>query len=474
MIESSTLWIIHREQRLRGALARIAGAGEDTILGAPGDDLFDSASPARVVLLAPSGDFERELEFVHRFGPRMPRCTWILLPEPGDLEETRRLFDSVPASFLRFPPEPDQLRHTIHAATHRRTADSLSRRRERDRLVERFSRWFADIDLPDLFRALDPSLSHLPLLIRGERGTGSGLIARYIHAFGSSDDSPLRQIPCRGIETAEELLSFIDHVPAAEKEFRRTLWFEDVHLLPTALQCVVRDWVEYGLPDGTLRASNVRWIASADDEPLFDRAWAAIEGRSTYHLDADLAEAFSGLFLRLPPLRERPNAIEPFIADTALAWANAKGERMRSFREDAIEELCQYPWPGNMEELENVVERSLALSSANPLEPHHLRFHGHSPWSSPSQRGRPERPTPHRERTAGHRIGPPAHPLTDFEETTGAFGEESEPTELAVLSDDGPDAFEIPTLQPEPLPLLEPEPEPEIPSGPTPAEGIDD
>ena len=71
---SSTLWIVHRDPRQRGALARLSGAGENTILGSPSDEIFESASPADVVLLAPTGDFESELEFVHRTSHRMPGC----------------------------------------------------------------------------------------------------------------------------------------------------------------------------------------------------------------------------------------------------------------------------------------------------------------------------------------------------------------------------------------------------------------
>ena len=76
-----TLWIVHRDPRRRAAIARLAEAAEDAVLGAPGDPLFDAAPEPSVVLLGPAGDFEAELEFAHRAAPRIGDAAWILLPE---------------------------------------------------------------------------------------------------------------------------------------------------------------------------------------------------------------------------------------------------------------------------------------------------------------------------------------------------------------------------------------------------------
>lgn len=372
------MWIIHRDAQQRAALARIAGAGDNTYLGAPSDELFAAASPADVVLLAPSGDFESELEFVHRFSPQLPKCSWILLPKARDLAEARRLFDNLPATFLRFPPQPDRLRRCITQAENHRGADSLSRRRGRDLLAARFSRWFIDLELPDLLRALDPRLCHLPLLIQGEVGTGRGLVARYIHAFGSSDFTGLLHVPCAGITSERELLELIGGAHSIGGEWRRTLWLEDVDRLPNSLQLRVRDWIEYGLPEAVLRATRVRFIASAQDER--DRE---LEDDPTLpQLNHGLATTLSGLAIALPPLRDRAGCIGAFVADSALAWSTSQNERHRSFGHQALRELAGYPWPGNMAQLEAVVYRSLSHSSANPLEPHHLRFHNEAPLTA--------------------------------------------------------------------------------------------
>lgn len=372
MKTASTLWIIHRDAHQRAALARIAGAGDNTYLGGPSDELFASASAADIVLLAPSGDFETELEFVHRYGPKLPGSKWILLPEAQDLAEAQRLFDTLPATFLRFPPHAKQLRKSIAATENRRGGDSLSRRGIRDRLAARFACWFTGYDMPDLLRALDPRLSHLPLLVRGEPGTGRGLVARYVHAFGGAEAAELLHVPCAGLGSERELLDFVREAGSIAGDNRRTLWLEDVDKLPTAVQLRVRDWVEYGLPEALLRTTRVRFIATAENDFDPDPDHSAA-------LAPALAESLAGMMVALPALRDRSGCIETFIADTAIAWSNRQGERQRVFGEAAIRELANYPWPGNMAQLEAVIFRSLSHSSANPIDTHHLRFQSESP-----------------------------------------------------------------------------------------------
>ena len=87
----STLWIIHREPQFQAALARLAAAGETAVLAAPGDPQLDSAPAADVVLLGLVDDFEVELQFAHRFAPRLRDARWILLPQRSDIDR----FDAV-------------------------------------------------------------------------------------------------------------------------------------------------------------------------------------------------------------------------------------------------------------------------------------------------------------------------------------------------------------------------------------------
>jgi DNA-binding NtrC family response regulator len=365
----TSLWIVHREPVLRAALAQLAAAPGDAVVGAPGDPVFDTARAPDAVLLGLAGDLEGELEFVHRVSPRLRGSEWILLGDAEQLAPARQLFDSLPAAFFAYPPEPAALRAAIREATARPEAEPLplSQRPARDALSGRFARGFADLDLPELLRALDPRLGGVPLLILGEPGTGRSTLARYVHQFGATAGGALVEIPCGPATSAEELLGAI---AAAERRPRSrracSLWLEDVDQLQAAVQRRVCGWIEFAPPQGVLRTRAIRWIATSDGAGL----------------EPGLRRSLGGLILRIPPLRKRAGLVLNLAQATALAWSQARGLRPRLLDPDALAVLDQYPWPGNLRELEAVVEQSLAASAADPLRPQDLLLDG-EPFAPP-------------------------------------------------------------------------------------------
>jgi DNA-binding NtrC family response regulator len=349
------------------ALVRLAAA-DDALIGAPSDPRFGDAAPPRVVLLGLAGDFEPELEFARRVSPRLRESAWILVLDPRLAEEARRLFDSISARFVGYPPEAAALRTMIRDATEGAAASPLplSQRAGRDALATRFARWFADLELPELLRALDPRLADVPVLVRGEPGTGRGTLARYIHAFGGTSDGALVHLPCADETASEALLSAMaaeTRGPRAERAY--TLWLDEVDRLAPDAQRRLAGWLEYGPPAGSLPALRRRWIATAGEE--------GVPGRG---IEPALLQALAGISLRIPPLRERTDFLPNLVRNTADAWCRARGEAPRRFGEDALAALEEYPWPGNLRELEAVVSQSLAAGTANPLGPEDLRLGG--------------------------------------------------------------------------------------------------
>jgi len=361
-----TLWIVHRDERVRGALARLSAAGSDTLLGEPSDRAFETTAPPRVVLLGVEKDLEAELEFAHRLAARIPDARWILLPRPGDEGEVARLFDTLAAEILVFPPTPERLRQRIRDALATRSAETLSARRIRDALSARFSRFFADLELPQLLRALDPSLPAVPLLVRGEPGSGRSLLAHYVHTFGGGSQGGFARVPCQAVDSAKAVRETIRDAAESTAGCRpSTLCLENLDRLPLPLQWELQGWIEIAMPPGLTGARRARWIATLGDFP--DRG-----GESA--LDQSLAQSLAGIAIRIPPLRERPLAIGSFVAETVLEWCKTHGERPRQFSPAALDALRDYPWPGNLRELEAVVTRTLSAGLADPIEAAQLRF----------------------------------------------------------------------------------------------------
>lgn len=359
----ASIWIVHREPGPRSALARMAGGlrgRHEMLLGTPSDPNFESAPPPHVVVLDVSSaalDPEPELDFARRISQRHPGCAWILVTEPVSLDAAALLFDALDAQTIAYPPDARALQAAVATALEALQPLPLSRRIGRDRLLERFARWFSQSEPSELALVLGPRLAAEPLLARGERGTGRGLLLRYAHAVSTPETGPFVRVSCAETTRSDQLLAQIDDgVRAAGSYARRAgarlgLWLEDVDRLSESGQTRVLDWIEFGLPSVLPPSARVgvRWLASAGSDPDA--------------LDPRLALAFAELTIQTLPLRDRPQIIETFVADTAQAWAATRHEAAKPFDAPALELLRGEPWSGNLAELEALVVRTLAHAS---------------------------------------------------------------------------------------------------------------
>lgn len=377
---AASFWIVHRDARWREALRRLVGGvpllGDPTDAGA----LADEPAP-RAVLLGVGGDFEAELAWSHRTAARLaeaavaspgaaPPC-WLVLAEPRDADEARRLFDGLPADVLPFSGDLAELRAKLRAALARRTAAALSERRQRDQLSARFERWLGDYDAPELLAASDPARRSLPLLVRGEPGTGRGLLARYLHlqaGTGGAEATCFASVAGGPDLDAHTLLAgLVPEMGNPRSSQALTVCVEEADTLTPAVQRRLAHWIETGPPPGVLHGASLRWMATAGDPAGGDR------------LEPDLARALAGLVLVIPPLRERPEAVARIAEATAVAWLGmrAGGRPTRAtvrIADDAMAALHAHAWPGNARELEAVVRRTLATTRKDPIRAADLVF----------------------------------------------------------------------------------------------------
>jgi len=346
----STVWIVHREDRVRSALVRLAGSSE-AVVGRPSDPIFDAAPAADAVVLGLAGDWEEELEFAHRQRGRLAAAHWVLVGDKQQADAAYAQFDQLSIDFLSYPPRADELARAVRPAVPDRP--SLSQRARRESAAARFARELADLDLPELLRALDPHLADVPVLVRGEPGTGRGTLLRYLHYFGGTGDGALAHIPCSaGTEVGEIERVLFDVGRTHPRLPSLSVWLDEVGALAPRAQRQLATWLASGPPPG-VRTQTVRWLASVDaNGPV---------------LDTRLAGALATIEIRLPALRERSERIEPIAASLAAAWAHARREAPRGFSPEALAFLREYPWPGNLRELEAVIEQSLAGTARAPL-----------------------------------------------------------------------------------------------------------
>ena len=355
------IWIVHRDLRWRDSLVAMAGP-QGVLAGDPSDAArFDAAQPPRAVLLGVAGNFEAELEFAHRFAPQLGGTAWVLLARPLDAPEVARLFDALPATLVPLASDTALLRRRVCAALARRPAAALTARHRRAAITARFARWLGDLELPELLAATDPASAALPILVRGESGTGRALLARYLHAMTAADaTAPFAAVACaNGADPLALLAKLAPETGELPSAGALTVCLEDIDQLEPAAQRALRNVIEDGAPTGLLRAARVRWIATASDPDC--------EADGDGHLDPDLARALAGFTLRIPPLRERCIAIEAIVVGMTHAFSASRGGPERRFDAAALERLRAHPWRGNQRELEAVIVRTLASTTANPI-----------------------------------------------------------------------------------------------------------
>jgi DNA-binding NtrC family response regulator len=215
------------------------------------------------------------------------------------------------------------------------------------------------------------------VLITGESGTGKELIARALHENSARHKGPFIKINCAAIPKTlmeSELFgyekgAFTGAVGAKPGRFELahggTLFLDEIGEIPVEMQVkllrVLQDRRFRRLGGTEEVQADVRVIAATHQ----DLPKMVAEGR----FREDLFYRLNVLAIKLPPLRERPEDI-PLLAEQFLQqFATQMGKRVRTISADALALLQQYPWRGNVRELQNAIERAIALEQTEAVLP---------------------------------------------------------------------------------------------------------
>ena len=228
--------------------------------------------------------------------------------------------------------------------------------------------------------ALQAARSRSSVLITGESGTWKGLIAAAIHRCSPRSSGPFVRLSCAGWgETALDAALFghergsIRDAPArAEGKLREadggTLFLDALAAVSLPVQAKLLRFLEEQtferVGGGESLRVDVRVIgASRRDLEAEVRAGRFRE---------DLFYRLSVVSLRIPPLRERPADIGALCRHLLARFAASSGKTLAGFSQEALVLLGAHGWPGNVGELENVVERAVVLCDGGWILPRHL------------------------------------------------------------------------------------------------------
>jgi two-component system, NtrC family, response regulator PilR len=226
------------------------------------------------------------------------------------------------------------------------------------------------------------SRSQAPVHIYGESGTGKELVARMIHESGARREAPFVAVNCGAIPTElmeSELFghkrgsftgAVADKKGLVQTAEGGTLFLDEVADLPLHMQVkllrVVQEKTVRPVGESREETVDVR-ILSATHKNL-----AELVAQGLFR--EDLFYRINVIELRVPPLRERPEDI-PDIAQAILERLGRRsGLQPPRLAEDALELLGSYPFPGNVRELENVLERALTLCVGGVITADHIKL----------------------------------------------------------------------------------------------------
>jgi NtrC-family two-component system response regulator AlgB len=282
--------------------------------------------------------------------------------------------------YLPKPFTPAQVRHIVEKLLSRRALSQHITALEQqlaavvpeNRFETNSSKMRAILDT-----ALRAATSEVPVLLGGENGTGKGTLARLMHSNSARSRGPFVTVNCPTL--SEDLLAseLFGHARGAftgavneqpgrvEAAQGGTLFLDEIGEINLHLQAKLLRFLQdkefERIGETKTRRADVRVIAATNRDLEAD----VKAGR----FREDLFFRLNVIEITMPPLRERPEDILSFANHFLRFFAKESNQPTKQLSTAAEEALLSYPWPGNLRELRNAIERATILWPAQTLEP---------------------------------------------------------------------------------------------------------
>lgn len=315
----------------------------------------------------PDGDGLELVEHIQRNHPQLPVA---VITAHGSMDTAIRAMKNGAFDFVSKPVDLAMLRKLVGAALKLSTQPQADRR-SRDVLL-------GDSSPIRQIRSniVKVGRSQAPVYISGESGTGKELVARLIHEKSPRAEKPFIAVNCGAIP--QELMeseffghkkgsftgAVADKIGLFQAADGGTLFLDEVADLPQLLQVkLLRAIQERSIrPIGEQREINVDVrILSATHRNLAELVKNA-------EFRQDLFYRINVIEMAVPPLRDRKSDIPLLTEHILTTLANANRVPKAELTEEAYEDLMTYSFPGNVRELENILERAIALCEDNTIQ----------------------------------------------------------------------------------------------------------
>ncbi|MCX6853651.1 MAG: sigma-54 dependent transcriptional regulator [Verrucomicrobia bacterium] len=207
-----------------------------------------------------------------------------------------------------------------------------------------------------------------PVLLEGEFGVGKHMVARALHEASRRSAAPYKEVQCSAMPEDSLEAELFGHSGGQGGIFSRanggTVHLAEVHVLPPRIQAQLNTFLDEA------QARRSAWNTGSADFRLVVSTTVSLEDaaqKGTFR--EDLYYKLSVVPLKIPPLRERRQDIKPLVDHFLKDLSDRTDSKVKAIDTYALEFLEKYPWPGNVSELRNAVERACAFAEGDRVRP---------------------------------------------------------------------------------------------------------
>ena len=383
---SERVLIVEDDPATRVGLAELVGAwGFTTDEAGNGEEAMQKVTTFRPAIIVTDLLMPRMggLDLLRALKDQLSDLTLILLTAQGTVESAVEAIKEGAYDYLSKPVDPQRLRILLTKAVERQeTLREVKQLRRQLREQGSFGRIVGNSpSIRSVYRVIEQSApTNASVLIWGESGTGKELVAQTIHELSPRATFPFVAINCAAIPETLLESELFGHEKGAftgaqerrtgvfELAHRGTLFLDEIAEMQPATQVkllrVLQERTFRRLGGRQEQSVDVRMIAATNVNP----GEAVRNGK----LREDLFYRLNVFTIELPPLRDRREDV-PLLIQRFLNEFNAvNGKSVRAVDQETMQVLEQYPWPGNIRELRNVMERATILADADFIALRHL------------------------------------------------------------------------------------------------------
>lgn len=337
---------------------------------------------------------------------RDPKAVVILITAFGDVEMAVRALKEGATDFVLKPWQNEKLLATISAAIKlKKSYDQVKElQTAKTVLEEAANRPFQDIIgqspvMQRVFEVIDKvAQTDANVLILGENGTGKELVARALHQRSLRKDKVFVSVDMGAITESlfeSELFGHVkgsftdakeDRIGRFEAANKGTIFLDEIGNLNPTLQSklltVLQSRQVSKVGSNKVMPIDVR-LVSATNMPLYEMV-----PENTFR--QDLLYRLNTVEIKLPPLRERMEDIPLLARHFCEVYAKKYRKPTPSIEPETMRRLQQYPWPGNIRELQHALERTIIMADQDVLTTEDFTFLRHEPKNMPAQQANSE------------------------------------------------------------------------------------